>query len=452
MKPEELKSIKSKEANVKTSGKPEVKLEAMAERTPTSDSRREIRRNHKDYEQLTSEARSQGLDLNNVLKQPLNAKTKKDLSISADKIYSEDLATSVKGLSEAFGEAPQEPLPDIDYKDLQESARKQRRARWADALYAFGEGLQGRTANPNAMVGTKYQRQRDQQFQNYKSTVERNRKAKELWDQRRNNEILNWILERKNDQTLTATEREKYRLLEAQINSSNRKTVLGENELAARKDNSYYNTKSGKTTQNPVYTQQLDNGSWQLSSGKTPYTDLLYSMTDAPDELFPDPGNRRYTPAEKEDMAKQIISQAFQLSTDKNGNTIARPIEGRESYVQDIPVRQEVANLDELISITEKDLAFIQERYDGASRREKTQVKEELDQKQKELDQIKTNRSNLQSRLKTTLKNSDHDNTKSDEYNSFWNGTKKESTFSEIVKKHQQPAVNSTKKLEAFFE
>jgi hypothetical protein len=454
MKPAGLQTIKSKEANVKTSDKPKVKLQPMEEKVPTNDSRREIKRKHKDYDQLTGEALNQGLDLDKVLKQPLNEKTKRDLKISADKIYSEDLATSIKGISEAIGEAPQEPLPVINYKDLQESARKQRRAGWADALYAFGEGLQGRTANPNAMVGTRFQRERDQKFQEYKNTVERNRKVKQIWEQKRNDEILDWILERKNDQTLSAADREKYRLLEAQISSSNRKTALGESELAARKDNTYYNSKTGKTAQNPVYTQQLDNGSWQLSSGKTPYTDLLYSLTDDPGQLFPDPDGRRYSPAEKEDLAKQIISQSFRLSTDKNGNTIAKPIQGRENYIQQLPVKREITKLDESISEAEQDFSKLESKYANAKRGDKATLKAALEKSKQELDALKNRRKELNSSIGVATPETDYDTDKSQEYNSFWNGRKSSSKFQDIVKSHQgnnsQPITN--KKLDAFFE
>lgn len=56
-------------------------------------------------------------------------------------------------------------------KYLKESIRQQMKARFADAMYAYGEGSQGRTANPEVFTTTRIQRQRDKIYEDWINEV-----------------------------------------------------------------------------------------------------------------------------------------------------------------------------------------------------------------------------------------------------------------------------------------
>ena len=458
MNPEKLQTIDRKKAEIKPTERKSMTLKPMVpvEIAPEKSNRelRQERREQRINDQIKTETGAYGINLSQLSKVPLTDSSKKNITNQVKQIASEEFANDIDNFSKAYVYPSLDPVPELNEEELKKSARRQRIAKWADALSAFGKGLSGRPVNPENFASTRLQRDRDAQYQNYKTATERNRRIQEIRDNKYLDDLLNFVQEKQKETTLSAAEKEKYRLLEEQIKASNRKTALGESQLAARRDNSYYDTrkKTARANQKPVYTQQNEDGSWQLSSGKTPYTDLLYSMTNNPDALFPDPGNRRYTTAEKEDMAKQIISQGFTISTDKNGNAVAVPIQGKENYIEQLPVQRQIEQLDKTIKQAEKDLTIRQQKYDMSSRKDREINKSKLDFAQKKLSELKQQRNSLRPNPKKEQAG-DYDDTRSQEYNSFWNGTKKRSTFSEIVQKHQpQPdTIQTNEKLDAFF-
>lgn len=102
--------------------------------------------------------------------------------------------------------------PTINTEEEKRKARRERAAKWADALYAFGEGVQGRTADKNNMASTKMQQKRDELFQNYKNASEANKQTAKNWEYNYRKDLMDWIDKQKANENLTEAERRKYKL------------------------------------------------------------------------------------------------------------------------------------------------------------------------------------------------------------------------------------------------
>jgi hypothetical protein len=102
--------------------------------------------------------------------------------------------------------------PTINTEEEKRKARRERAAKWADALYAFGEGLQGRTADKNNMASTKMQQKRDELFQNYKNASEANKQTAKNWEYNYRKDLMDWIDKQLESERLSEAERRKYKL------------------------------------------------------------------------------------------------------------------------------------------------------------------------------------------------------------------------------------------------
>ena len=102
--------------------------------------------------------------------------------------------------------------PTLNIEEEKRKARRERAAKWADALYAFGEGVQGRTADKNNMASTKMQQKRDELFQSYKNTSEANKQTAKNWEYNYRKDLMDWIDKQKANENLTEAEKNKYDL------------------------------------------------------------------------------------------------------------------------------------------------------------------------------------------------------------------------------------------------
>ena len=164
-----------------------------------------------------SEAKSKGIDLDNQEGMPLLDSDKERIIQNASKLAPKELVTEVVNRINTYAQPELKKVPELDQKRLMDQERKIRRARWADALYAFGEGLQGRVANPEAFATTRMQRKRDQEFQNYLDVTEQNRKVRNLWNAQTTDETLKWLDEQAKNERLDNLTREKMRQLADQF-------------------------------------------------------------------------------------------------------------------------------------------------------------------------------------------------------------------------------------------
>ena len=137
------------------------------------------------------------------------------------KSIAEGLSASVKGENmDAFlkyaGTHPNPNYvtpPTINIEEEKRKARRERAAKWADALYAFGEGIQGRTANKDNMASTIMQRKRDELFQNYKNTSEANKQTAKNWEYNYRKDLMDWIGKQQESDRLSDAERQKYKFM-----------------------------------------------------------------------------------------------------------------------------------------------------------------------------------------------------------------------------------------------
>ena len=185
--------------------------------TPPAESEKDYAGKVKDYKTIVSEAKSKGIDLDNQEGMPLLDSDKERIIQNASKLAPKELVTEVVNRINTYAQPELKKVPELDQKRLMDQERKIRRARWADALYAFGEGLQGRVANPEAFATTRMQRKRDQEFQNYLDVTEQNRKVRNLWNAQTTDETLKWLDEQAKNERLDNLTREKMRQLADQF-------------------------------------------------------------------------------------------------------------------------------------------------------------------------------------------------------------------------------------------
>lgn len=208
------KEIESKDAPNFPVDKPSIRLDKITPPnvtdTPPAESDRQYAKKVGDYKKIATEAGRLGVDMDNADKMPLMDSNKDKITEAVARAYAKDIANGVTNIADSITAPQNEARAKLDQKTLMESARKQRRATLADALYAFGEGLQGRTANPEVFLGTRLQRQRDKQFQDFKDITERNQKTKYLWENQTRKELVDWADEQANNQAHSAEVRAKF--------------------------------------------------------------------------------------------------------------------------------------------------------------------------------------------------------------------------------------------------
>ena len=167
----------------------------------------------RDTNLVVDSANRSGVNLNEDYSYPVTEDKKKSIA--------EGLSASVKGENmDAFlkyaGTHPNPNYvtpPTINIEEEKRKARRERAAKWADALYAFGEGIQGRTANKDNMASTIMQRKRDELFQNYKKISEANKQTAKNWEYNYRKDLMDWIGKQQESDRLSDAERQKYKFM-----------------------------------------------------------------------------------------------------------------------------------------------------------------------------------------------------------------------------------------------
>ena len=159
----------------------------------------------KDYSRdkaITSEASRYGVDFNKPLDVGVLTKERKD---AIDKRTTALADQSEIDRLRNFQEATKAPsiqtdkMPDKEY--LKENYRKQRNARWWDALYALGEGLQGRTADPRNMRSKQLEAERKGMYDQYKSSFEQGKKTLSDWEENYAKQQIDYLKELRDKET-----------------------------------------------------------------------------------------------------------------------------------------------------------------------------------------------------------------------------------------------------------
>ena len=179
---------------------------------PPKESARQYAKKVGDYKQIVQMAGEKNVDLNDIGRMPLMDSGKEVITDAVKRSYGRDLATKIQSYSDAVT-APQNEERKLDVKALMALEKTKRRSRWKDALYAFGEGLQGKTANQDAFVSTRIQRNQDKQFQDFKDVTERNKKTKFLWEDKSRKEMIDWADQEAKNMQQSEEYRQKMKML-----------------------------------------------------------------------------------------------------------------------------------------------------------------------------------------------------------------------------------------------
>ena len=162
-----------------------------------------------DYDTVNSYAKAKGIDINQQQGVPLLDKDKEAFIEKVQKAAPVQRVNEAIGRINFYAKPDLEKVPALDQKVLLERERQKRKARWEDALYAFGEGLQGRVANPETFATNRIQRKTDQEFQNYLDVTNRNRLARNKWNDQVSDDTLKWLDQQARNEQLDKFTRDK---------------------------------------------------------------------------------------------------------------------------------------------------------------------------------------------------------------------------------------------------
>jgi len=263
------------------------------------------------------DAAKYGIDLNDIkdkLNRPMTDEERESiLKGITDRIEDPKVKESVATFGRTFMPPRMEENVDLNKqkKSLIDSARRQRNLRWADALYAFGEGLQGKTADRNAFASTKLERDRNQQFQNYKNITEKNRQTKELWEDHYRTQMVNYLERQLQNKRLDDKQKADIQNAIDRMKVEERKVGVAEkrNELI---EQGKYNTRTRSTT--PASTKQP----------KVNYYDVYNQMFNGRNAMLNSLGNslgfNMKDRTSRDAAAKAIINNLTTRTVDENGN------------------------------------------------------------------------------------------------------------------------------------
>ena len=224
---------------------PPVPPMATAPTDPIKLSRKD-RMAQQDKDNLRIEAGKRNIDLDNLGKEELTDDYKTRIHDATTTAAGKDLADKHFGFMNLLTPPPNVPVPTLDQKALLESEKRQRRARFSDALTAFGEGLQGKTANPENFASTRIQRARDKEFQDYKDATQKNKNTKWAWENKNTDDVMNWVDEQLKNEKLDANTKEKFQQIKDK-NAQDQKNKDRGFKIQEDKNNILRNKKPGGT-------------------------------------------------------------------------------------------------------------------------------------------------------------------------------------------------------------
>lgn len=404
---------------------------------------KEYRKNKRDVklkEKVGDEAAEIGIDLKNLTKVPVSEPGKRRITDSIKQTTTSEIAKDLDRFHDAYANPTFEDQPELNEAKLAQQAKKEKRAKWADALYILG---QGGKADPSKYVSNKLERERDQQYQNYKTVTDKNKRAKEIFEHQYRKDLLEFINKKLKDEQLDQAEKNKWQnaadKLGEEIRQFNEKLPiekgklkLGEDQLAGkmelgrgelalkdkeldlRAQGKIGGRGSSKVPVDPVYTELLeDKKSWQLTNAKNPYSDLMLKLSGNSPELLNEfakisgyatdnEGNVKgnLTAGQIENLSNTIVSQMFDIKESPEGVRIASPKPGMENYIKDIS--KEMTLINALKEQVEHLQSIRQESIDNAGWFKKDDVRDAFDQ---DITSIETRINDSKANLNSLLQN-----------------------------------------------
>lgn len=279
--------------------------------------KRFYKKDEKAFNTVISDSKQAGYDFTST-KKPIESSSK-IITEEAKKLASKDIAGKLDSFQKSYQPFSKQEVADPDMAAMKRDERIAKRKKWAEALYTFGQTYQGRQIDKSMMPSEKAKRNRDEQFSNYKTGTERNRQSRDVYDAKYRNDLMSYIDKELAKESGSEMEKQKLRLIKAQIAKTNRPT-----------------SSKGKET-------------------STQYTDILYNEAENPETLFPFKGkDKPLDVKQKEDYAKQIVLQGYDVSKGSDGKPSYTPKKGKENYVNYLKaqnqLKQEQAGLSDLES------------------------------------------------------------------------------------------------------
>ena len=400
------KKINPKNADVsKPIDKEELRIPKSKSATPSIDEKKETKKDRKDMRIeniIRRESGASGIDLENLQKAPLGEESKKRIEQGISKGVSKEIAEEYAGLTDTYTPPPMEDTPVLDKADLKDSVKRQRKARWGDALTAFGTGLQGGILPQSAMRSRQIEAERQQQFKDFKDITERNKKTQTVWEDKYRDDLLNWLDNKIKDTTLTASEKAKYKQAADELKARKKqfKKELGYKEdvlaekVATRKsrESGKYFDKTGRTS--------------STAKDKYPHSDKYFKLAGSSPAVLNEfakmsgyktdkEGNVDLDSRQEERLASTLLSRMYEV--DEDGNLTDKIKPGMENYIEDLSNKIEQTNTlqSEIDELEDQRL----QAKSGQSRRKQRAIDEEYDkliaEKKKELIQSQNNTNNL---------------------------------------------------------
>lgn len=315
--------------------------------------RREDRRERKDEalgQQVRSEASLFGIDLDSIGK-PTTSSTKENILQSVKDTSPEELSSQLDRFASTYAPAKIGTPPSLDENYLKQLAKKEKRAKLWDTIGTIGRGLQGKATQRGDLAARGYEDQRANLYKQYRDVTEANKLRSQEWERGFREDLYDFVDSKIKDRTTSETDRAKLELLRSQIEKN--KADAGK----TRKESGL--TSLDYSTQNP-------DGSWTIGAGKNPLTELYYKIPGASPALInqmakmagfalDDTGalKSKLSPSETENVANKLISKAYDIAVDQNGNRIARMKPGAGNFFQELSTNTaQIAQLDMQISNT----------------------------------------------------------------------------------------------------
>jgi len=291
-------------------------------------------------EEISSEAKSFGVDVDKPASTiPLGAGKKAEIDKRISDATRDDFKEGLKKFQQLQA-GPNIATPEqLNKEKLKKDLRSQKRAKFGDILTGLGRGLQGKSIDP-AMYQTSIKRkEREDQYNQFKDASKASQEKLKEWEAGYAQQQIDYLKTLSDNETSNL----KKRKIEEEIKNLETKTQW-------QKNKPYYKPSSASAKEKTLYTSQDDQGNWNMTNQKNPYSDLYYKLTGNSQNIVNELAKQWGMPVDPktnelkssvntydiERFSNTLLSKAFDIKVDDNGNQIAIPKPGKENFLQEL--------------------------------------------------------------------------------------------------------------------
>lgn len=239
---------------------PILDKEKRLEKKDVRQQERVAKKQMKDYDlgqQVRTEAGEYDIDIDKSDIGPLTTDRKTAIDKRITESTREDQREGLKKFQERISLPETKSQKPLDEQSLKDSLKKQKRAKWWDALYAFGEGLQGRTADPRAMRSKQLEAERKDLYEKYKSGAAGAKTAREDQEKQYIQQQIDYLKQLADQET----DKLKKRKYESEIKKNEELAKKYTTEAKWKAGQPYYKPSSSTAKEDkPTYTYKTDDG------------------------------------------------------------------------------------------------------------------------------------------------------------------------------------------------